>query len=117
LRRRPIAWSIAEQISRTRIDPYATNSAREPLSMGLMFAGLRMDTIGLPGSVLADLYIRLRDEIDGGERNLDPNHKLRAPIAMAILAAAENFGTDAFGIETQVRQSLGLAAHAEPAAA
>jgi len=43
--------------------------------------------------------------------------KLRAPIAMAILAAAENFGTDAFGIETQVRQSLGLAAHAEPAAA
>jgi hypothetical protein len=82
-----------------------------------MFAGLRMDTIGLPGSVLADLYIRLRDEIDGGERNLDPNHKLRAPIAMAILAAAENFGTDAFGIETQVRQSLGLAAHSEPAAA
>jgi len=79
--------------------------------------GLRMDTTGLPGSVLADLYIRLRDEIDGGERNLDPNHKLRAPIAMAILAAAENFGTDTLGIETQVRQSLGLTVPPEPAAA
>jgi len=67
-----------------------------------------MNTSGLPGSVLADLYIRLRDEIDSSERDLDPNHKLRAPIAMAILAAAETFGTDVLGIEAHVRQAFGL---------
>lgn len=76
-----------------------------------------MDYPGLPGSALADLYIRLRDEIDAGERNLDPNHKLRAPIAMAILSVEGVFGSDIAGIEARVREMLGLASRTELTAA
>jgi hypothetical protein len=71
----------------------------------------------LPGSVLADLYIRLRDEVDGSERNLDPNHQLRASIAMAILSVEEAFGSDIAGIEARAREMLGLTSRAELTAA
>lgn len=76
-----------------------------------------MEYSGLPGSVLADLYIRLRDEIGCGERNLDPNHKLRARIAMAIFSTEEALGADVVRIETRVREMLGLASRAEAIAA
>lgn len=59
----------------------------------------------LPGSVLVELYIRLRDEIDGNELNLDPNHKERARIVMAILAAAESV-VDIAALEARVRAAL-----------
>lgn len=72
-----------------------------------------MDHPHLRGSALADLYIRLRNEIDCGERNLDPNHKLRAPIAMAILSVEGVFGSDIVGIEARVREMLGITSHAE----
>ena len=62
----------------------------------------------LPGSVLVDLYLRLRDEVDGGELCLDPNHKLRAGIVMAILSAAETIA-DVNTLEAQVRAMLGRA--------
>ena len=68
-----------------------------------------MDHSNVPGSLLANLYIRLRDEVDRGDLNLDPNHKLRAPIAMAILCASETFGSDIVRIEAQVRETIGQA--------
>jgi hypothetical protein len=79
--------------------------------------GHPMNYPNLPGSVLVDLYIRLRDEIDGGDVNLDPNHRIRAPIAMAILATAETLGTDIDKIEAHVRDVLGLTPRSAPIAA
>ncbi|CCB64921.1 hypothetical protein RLW55_17025 [Hyphomicrobium sp. B1] len=70
----------------------------------------------LPGSVLVDLYIRLRDEIDGGERNLDPNHKQRARIVMTILAASESV-FDMVALEERVRASLADTLKPRPLAA
>jgi hypothetical protein len=66
-----------------------------------------MDYSNLPSSRLADLYIRLRDEVDRSDLSLDPNHKLRAPIAMAILCASETLGLDIVRIEEQVREMIG----------
>jgi hypothetical protein len=57
---------------------------------------------------LVKLYVRLRDELDSGEFSLDPNHKVRAAIVMAIFAAAEALGADYHAIEVRVRQTLGL---------
>ena len=61
----------------------------------------------LPASVLVHLYIRLRAGVDGGEYSLDPNHKVRASIVMAILGAAEAIGSDIIAIEARVRRNLG----------
>jgi hypothetical protein len=69
----------------------------------------------LPANVLVDLYVRLRDEIGSVELSLDPNHKLRAPIGMAILAAAELVGSDIAAIEMRVREKLRVTS--EPVAA
>lgn len=54
---------------------------------------------------LVDLYLRLRDEFDGGERNLDPNQKIRASIVMAVSSAAEASGSDLKAIERKVRDT------------
>ena len=68
-----------------------------------------MQEFVLPGSVLVELYVRLRDQMESGECDLDPNHKSRASIAMAILVAEEKLGANITEIEAQVRESLGLA--------
>ncbi len=70
----------------------------------------------LPATVLVDLYIRLRDEVDNGVLSLDPNHKVRAPIVMAILDAAERF-SELPALEAHVRTLLCPADQAEPLAA
>ena len=70
----------------------------------------------LPGSVLIDLYVRLRDEVDGGEVNLDPNHKLRSRIVMAIYGAAETTA-DINILEVRVREMLGQFPQPQPMAA
>ena len=70
----------------------------------------------LCGSVLVDLYLRLRDEVDGGEVNLDPNHKLRSRIVMAIYGAAETI-TDINILEVRVREMLGQIPRPQPLAA
>lgn len=59
----------------------------------------------LPGSMLADLYVRLRDEFDYGDGNLDPNDKRRA--AIAVLAAVDTLDADIVAREVRVRQVLG----------
>lgn len=71
-----------------------------------------MNCPGLSGNALADLYIRLRNEIDCGERNLDPNNKLRASIAMAILSVEGASDSNIAGIEARVRHMLGLTTRA-----
>lgn len=76
-----------------------------------------MEQLNLPGSVLADLYVRIRNEIVGDERNLDPNDKLRAPIAMAILSAVEIVGADIVAIEAHARLLLGQMPRRKPIAA
>jgi len=77
--------------------------------------GLRMDDDHrLPGTVLVDLYVRLRDEVDKGDLDLDPNHKIRSAIVMAILSAAETVA-DIAAVEAHVRRTLGL--HPQPLAA
>ncbi|HML30078.1 MAG TPA: hypothetical protein PKE16_14850 [Hyphomicrobium sp.] len=70
----------------------------------------------LPGSVLVDLYLRLRDEVDGGEMNLDPNHKKRAKIVMAIFAASEGV-FDIAALEVHVRAILAETLQPRPLAA
>jgi hypothetical protein len=70
----------------------------------------------LPGNVLVDLYIRLRDECDNGELSLDPNHKVRSAIVMAILGAAETI-SDLSALEASVRLKLGQPAQPQPLAA
>jgi hypothetical protein len=70
----------------------------------------------LSGSVLVDLYVRLRDEVDNGDLSLDPNHKVRSSIVMAILGAAETI-TDVSVLEAHVRKVLGQAALPESLAA
>ena len=60
----------------------------------------------LPSSVLVDLYIRLRNELDGGEYCLDPDHKIRAAIVMPIFSAAEAIGPDIVAVEARVRSEL-----------
>lgn len=67
-----------------------------------------MKETDLPGSVLVELYIRLRDQMESGESTLDANHKVRASIAMAILVAEDNLGANITAIEAQVREALGL---------
>jgi hypothetical protein len=59
----------------------------------------------LHGSLLVELYLRLRDEVDGGEMNLDPNHNKRAKIVMAIFAASEAI-SDIVAPEAHVRAML-----------
>jgi hypothetical protein len=97
--------SLAQQICATRVDDTHHHH------------GTSYELPSLPGSVLVDLYIRLRDEIDSGETNLDPNHTIRAPIAMAILATAETLGADIDKIEAHVREVLGLTPRLPPIAA
>jgi hypothetical protein len=75
-----------------------------------------MDRPYLPASVLVELYIRLRNEVGSEGRDLDPNHKLRAAIALAIFQAEEKVGADIVRIETRVREMLALAC-SEPLAA
>lgn len=70
----------------------------------------------LPGSVLVELYLKLRDEIGSGELDLDPNHKQRARIVMAILAASESV-SDFATLEVRVRASLEDALKPRPLAA
>lgn len=70
----------------------------------------------LPGSLLVELYLRLRDEVDGGEMNLDPNHKKRAKIVMAIFAASEAI-SDIAALEAHVRQVLAEPLQPRPLAA
>jgi hypothetical protein len=60
----------------------------------------------LPGSVLVDLYVRLRNEVDRGDLCLDPNHKIRSAIVMAIFSAAETIA-DVTALENHVRMMLG----------
>jgi hypothetical protein len=74
------------------------------------------DTLRLPGSVLVDLYVRLRDEVDKGDLCLDPNHKVRSAIVMAIFAAAETIA-DVATLEAHVRSALGQMLHPQPLAA
>ena len=68
-----------------------------------------MDGSILPGDVLVDLYIRLRRQVGSHDCNLDPNYEGRAFIAMAILSAEAELGANIWGIEAQVRETLGLA--------
>ena len=68
-----------------------------------------MDRPCLPASVLVELYIRLRTEIGSNDRDLDPNHKRRASIALAIFQAEDKLGADIVRIEARVREMLGLA--------
>jgi hypothetical protein len=75
-----------------------------------------MQEFDLPGSGLVELYIRLRNQMESGERDLDPNRKSRASIAMAILVAEEKLGANIAEIEAQVRESLGLALPTQVAA-
>jgi hypothetical protein len=86
------------------------------LPVRIIMMGLRMNGCNLPGSVLANLYIRIRDEIDSDDRSLDPNHVLRAPIAMAILTAAKVVGPNIVGIEVFARKMLTQTARTEPVA-
>ncbi|SFV37098.1 hypothetical protein SAMN04488557_2991 [Hyphomicrobium facile] len=67
-----------------------------------------MKETGLPGSVLVELYIRLRDQMESGESNLDANHKDRVCIAMAIFAAEDRLGANITEVEAHVREVLGL---------
>jgi hypothetical protein len=63
----------------------------------------------LPVSVLIDLYVRLRDEIETRKRSasgLDPNDTKRAALAMAVLHASVLIPNDILGIEEQVRGLL-----------
>jgi len=63
---------------------------------------------GLPGSVLVDLYLRLRDEVDRKRQTLDPNDRLRAAIAMAVLELSQGASGSLNDIETRVRRLLDL---------
>ncbi len=67
-----------------------------------------MDAGGESAGALVDLYVRLRDEVDGGECSLDPNHKIRASIVMAIFGAVGAAGVDLTALESSVRAKLGL---------
>jgi hypothetical protein len=67
------------------------------------------DWLGLPGSVLVDLYLRLRDEVDDNRQTLDPNDKVRAPIAMALLALSQVQTANLAEIECRVRRLIALA--------
>lgn len=78
--------------------------------------GSLMDNLNLPAGILVEMYVRIQDEVAGDERNLDPNHKLRTPIAVAILAAAKIAGPDIIGIEALVRQTISHAPQSEPIA-
>jgi hypothetical protein len=64
------------------------------------------DWSGTTGSVLVDLYIRLRDELDAERATSDPNDVLRASIAMTVLAMSEAQIGDFAEIEDQVRRLL-----------
>jgi hypothetical protein len=64
---------------------------------------------GESAGALVDLYVRLRDEMDGGESSLDPNHKIRASIVMAIFGAVDAVGSDLAALEARARAKLGLA--------
>lgn len=75
-----------------------------------------MEEFGLPGSVLVELYIRLRDEMERIECNLDPKHEKRAAIAIAIFMAEDKLGANITEIEAHVRGLLGLARPSEIAA-
>jgi len=57
------------------------------------------------GEALAELYVRLRDELLPDYRGLDPTDTRRAPIAMAILEHSAGL-TDLDQIETAVRCSM-----------
>jgi hypothetical protein len=63
-------------------------------------------SVNLPGSALADLYIRLRDELDPVRFTADPNDKVRAPIAMAILGLWRDAPEDIADFEDRVRRFL-----------
>jgi hypothetical protein len=70
----------------------------------------------LPGNILVDLYVRLRDEVDKGDLSLDPNHKVRSAIVMAILGASETIA-DIATLEAHVRTALGQTPQPTPLAA
>jgi hypothetical protein len=55
---------------------------------------------------LVDLYVRLRNEVDKGDLCLDPNHKIRSAIVMAIFGASETI-PDVTALESHVRMMLG----------
>ena len=67
---------------------------------------INIEDTSRPASLLVDLYLRLRSELDGGEYSLDPNHRIRAAIAVAIFNAAESIGSDIVAIEARVRREL-----------
>ncbi|MET0408350.1 MAG: hypothetical protein ABW006_08280 [Hyphomicrobium sp.] len=76
------------------------------------------DWLGLPGSVLTDLYIRLRDETDPLRRTADPNDPVRASIAMAILQMSHSGSQDIADVEVRIRRLIaGLPAQAAPSEA
>src|SRR5690242_6265615 len=59
-----------------------------------------------PVSVLIDLYIRLRDELENCRRCLDPNDGIRASVAMAVLQASVLIPNDIDRIEEEARRLL-----------
>jgi hypothetical protein len=63
-------------------------------------------SVNLPGSALAELYVRLRDEVDPARFTADPNDRVRAPIAMAILALSQDLNEDIVEFEERVRRFL-----------
>ena len=66
------------------------------------------DWLGLPGSVLVDLYLRLRDEVDRKRQTLDPNDRVRAAIAMAVLELSQGETSSLHEIEARIRRLLDL---------
>ena len=67
-----------------------------------------MDDSFLPGRVLVDLYIRLRNQVENHNCGLASHDQVRASIAMAILSAEAELGPNIEGIEARVRSVLGL---------
>jgi hypothetical protein len=66
------------------------------------------DWSGIPGSVLVDLYIQLRDEADAERYTADPNDGHRASIAMAIFEASQPRARDLAAVEARVRRKIAL---------
>ncbi len=67
-----------------------------------------MDDSFLPGSVLVDLYIRLRNQVENHDCDRSSPDQVRASIAMAILSAEAELGANITGVEAHVREVLGL---------
>lgn len=94
--------------------PIGANEARSARGLSLD----NEDWLGLPGSVLTDLYIRLRDETDPLRRTADPNDPVRASIAMAILQMSHSGSQDIADVEVRIRRLIaGLPAQAAPSEA